>query len=93
MRGLSAEQLLIIADEFCSAPPGLSAPARVRDFAALAAAAAVPGARVHGVAVHGTTATAADALREAIVRLEPLTARNSEFADVAGEVYRKLARL
>ena len=46
MRGLSAEQMLLIADEVCAAHG-----VRVRDFAALAAAAAVSSASFHGVRV------------------------------------------
>ncbi|CAM4358435.1 MULTISPECIES: TetR family transcriptional regulator [Corynebacterium] len=84
MRGLSAEQLLAVADEYCAAA-GVS----VRSFSALAACAAVPGARVHGVPVFDSVGGAADALSDAIRRLEPLSSDNAGFAGVAGEVYRR----
>lgn len=86
MRILSTEQLLSIADEFCEAYP-----ARIRSFSAIAAAAAVPGARVHGIPVHDTPQAAATALNFALTRLEPLSAHNSEFAKVCATVYQRLA--
>lgn len=86
MRVLSTEQLLSIADEFCTAYP-----ARVRSFAAIAAAAAVPGARVHGIPVHDTPQSAAAALSDVIRKLEPLSAHNQEFSAVCATVYQRLA--
>lgn len=82
MRGLSPEQLLAVADEFCAV-----ARVRVRSFAALCAAAAVPGARVHGVFVFDTERSAGDGLASAIVALKPLTGDNAGFAQVARQVY------
>ena len=84
MRGMSAEQLLAVADEYCEVTG-----ARVRSFSALVACAAVPGARVHGVPVFDTVGRAAEALAAAVRRMEPLTAGNSGFALVAAEVYRR----
>lgn len=86
MKGLSPEQLLAIADEFAPA-----AKVRVRSFAALAACATVPGSRIAGVSVHDTVDSAATALADAISRLEPLTARNEDFAAIAARVYRHWA--
>lgn len=86
MRLLSTEQLLSIADEFCE-----SYPARIRSFGAIAAAAAVPGARVHGIPVYDSPAVAAAGLSEAVIRLEPLTAHNVDFARVCSAVYQRLA--
>lgn len=85
MISLSPEQLLAVADEFCSALPAPGA--KVRSFAALCAAAAVSGARVHGVPVFTTPVGAARALAETIARLEPLTCLNDDFAEVARRVY------
>lgn len=85
-RPLTPEQLLLIADEFCAVHR-----VRVRNFAALAAAAAVPGARLHGVAVFDSTAAAGQALGETVVSLVPLSGKNEEFARVCGEVYRRFA--
>lgn len=82
MKSLSPEQLLIIADECCTAW-NIS----VRSYSALVAAAAIPGARLHGVAVFDSPTLAADALARGIERLEPLTGRNADFADIAREVY------
>lgn len=86
MRGFSPEQLLAIADEYCSFHG-----CHVRSFAALAACAAVPGARFHGVAVFDSVDAAAAALSEAVVALEPLSNSNEGFADVVAEVFRRWA--
>lgn len=85
-RPLTPEQLLLIADEFCAVHR-----ARVRSFAALAAAAAAPGARLHGVAVFDSPAAAGQALEEAVAKLAPLNDKNEAFARVCGEVYRRFA--
>ncbi|MCG7297424.1 TetR family transcriptional regulator [Corynebacterium afermentans] len=86
MRGFSPEQLLAIADEYCTFHG-----CQVRSFAALAACAAVPGARFHGVAVFDSVDAAAASLFEAVVALAPLSASNEGFADVVAEVYRRWA--
>lgn len=86
MRGFSPEQLLAIADEYCSFHG-----CQVRSFAALAACAAVPGARLHGVAVFDSVEAAAAALAETIRALQPLSGANAGFADIAAEVYRRWA--
>ena len=86
MRGFSGEQLLAIADEYCAFHG-----CHVRSFAALAACAAVPGARFHGVAVFDSVDAAAAALSETVVALEPLSNSNEGFADVVAEVFRRWA--
>lgn len=79
---LTPEQLLIIADEFCAFHH-----VQVRDFSALVAAAAVPGARIDGIRVHSDVFTAAAALSTALVALKPLTGLHSQFAEVCRQVY------
>lgn len=86
MRPLTPDQMLAVADQFCE-----RFPVRVRDYSALAAAAAVPGARFRGVAVHDSPVRAAEALRDTVERLEPLTSGNDEFAQVCALLYRRLA--
>lgn len=86
MRALSAEQLLAVADEYCSFHG-----CHIRSFGFLAAAAAVPGSRLHGVPVFDSVSAAATALSDAIVVLEPLSDSNAGFAEVAAEVYRRWA--
>lgn len=86
MRGFSAEQLLAVADEYCSFHG-----CHIRSFGFLAACAAVPGAKVHGVPVFDSVSAAAVALSESIVDLEPLSDSNEGFAEVAAEVYRRWA--
>lgn len=86
MKVLSPEQLLLIADEFCN-----SHRVRVINFAALVAAAAVPGAKLEGIPIHADTSAAGEALEEAIIRLEPLSDRNKDFSHVCRQIYRRLA--
>lgn len=98
MRAFSAEQLLAVADEYCAFHG-----CQVRSFAALAAAAAVPGSKLHGVPVFDSVPAAANELASTIRLLKPLcpgsanagpgTGRdpNPGFADVAAEVYRRWA--
>lgn len=83
---LTPEQLLIIADEFCAAHL-----VTVRDFGALAGAAAVPGARINGIPVHAHPTAAGTALSDAVNRLEPLTGFNREFGEMCRAVYQRLA--
>ena len=86
MRSLSPEQLLAVADEYCSFHG-----CHIRSFGFLTAAAAVPGSRLHGVPVFDSVSAAATALSSAIVALEPLSDSNAGFAEVAAEVYRRWA--
>lgn len=81
MRGLSPEQLLLIADEVCSAHGET-----VRDFGALAAAAAVSTAGFHGVRVHATANAMAGQVADTITRLKPLSGRNEHFAAVTQRI-------
>ncbi|MDO5511496.1 TetR family transcriptional regulator [Corynebacterium sp.] len=82
---LTPEQLLLIADQFCA-----TRRVQVRDFGALVAAAAVPGARISGIAVYPGPSAAGLALAEAVARLQPLTDANEEFGAVCREVYLRL---
>ncbi len=82
---LTAEQMLLIADEFCDIHR-----VTVRDFGALVAAAAVAGARIDGIPVHDHPAAAGDALADTIRRLEPLSGFNREFGEMCRAVYRRL---
>ncbi|AGF71025.1 hypothetical protein [Corynebacterium halotolerans] len=84
--GLTPEQLLLIADEFARVNR-----VEVRSFAALAQAAATPGAHFAGVPVFADVAAARAGLEDAVRLLEPLTGRNNAFASVCGEVYEKFA--
>ncbi|WP_080792266.1 TetR family transcriptional regulator [Corynebacterium pacaense] len=81
MRGLSAEQLLIIADEVCAVHK-----VSVVSFAALSAASGVSGASLHGVDVHGSVEEMAHAVARTITRLGPLSGANDVFAEVTARV-------
>ncbi|BAU94271.1 hypothetical protein N24_0009 [Corynebacterium suranareeae] len=81
MRGLSAENILAIADEVCAAH-GVA----VRDFAALSAAAALSTASFHGVRVFGSAEAMAEKVSEIIRALKPLSGRNETFAAVTQRV-------
>lgn len=82
IRVLSAEQLLGIADQVC-----VEKKCRVRSFAALAACAAVTGARFHGVRVHTDARAAAVELGHTIRALKPLSSANDTLANIATDVY------
>lgn len=82
---MTPEQLLRVAEEFCAVHR-----VRVRSFGSLVGAAAVSTARIEGIPVHADDTAAGRALAETIQRLEPLTARNEEFGEVAREVFRRL---
>ena len=86
MRGLSAEQLLAIADEYCDFHG-----CHITSFGFLAACAAVPGSRFHAVPVFDSVDAAAEALSSSITALAPLSSGNEGFAVVAAEVYRRWA--
>lgn len=85
MRGLSPEQLLLIADAVCEVH-GVA----VRDFAGISAAAAVSTASFHGVRVHASPAAVAAAVAGTIRSLEPLSGRNETFAAVSQRVLLQL---
>ncbi|SIS39263.1 transcriptional regulator, TetR family [Corynebacterium appendicis CIP 107643] len=82
MKPLSAEQLLIIADECCT-----EWGTTVRSYSAICAAAAIPGARLEGLPVFDSPTAAAAALSRGIERLEPLADFNAPFASAAEEIY------
>lgn len=84
MKPLTAEQLLIIADECCT-----KWGTTVRSYSSLCAAAALPGARLEGLPVFDSPTDAASALARGIERLEPLTDFNVEFATIAAEIYQR----
>ncbi|ANE02786.1 TetR family transcriptional regulator [Corynebacterium crudilactis] len=81
MRGLSPDSLLAIADEVCETHAVV-----VRDFAALAAAAATSTASFHGVRVFGSSEAMAEKVSEIIRVLKPLSGRNETFAAVTQRV-------
>lgn len=81
MRGLTPEQLLVIADELCTAHGE-----KVRDFTALAAAAAVSTASFHGIRVHDSPLTMARQVAETITRLAPLSGRNGQLAATTRQI-------
>lgn len=81
MRGLTAEQLLIIADEVCA-----TCTASVQKFAALSAASAVSTANFHGVAVHGSVEDMARAVAQTIGSLRPLSSHNDVLAEATARI-------
>ena len=81
---ITAEQLLLIADEYCAIHR-----VTVRDFGALVAAASVPGARINGIPVYADRVNAGEALARAVARLEPLSDHNREFGAVCRDIYHR----
>ncbi|HIX79460.1 MAG TPA: cell filamentation protein Fic [Candidatus Corynebacterium faecipullorum] len=85
---MNAEQLLLIAREFCQAYR-----VRVINFAALAAAAAASTATVEGIAVHGSRSAAAESLETVLRAVPALSGKNEEFARFCAEVYLSVAEV
>ena len=81
LRGFSSRQLLLIADRVTE-EYGVT----VRNLPAIAAAAAVTTAELSGIQIHRTSAEAGDSLAECILRLQPLSGSNREFADIARDI-------
>lgn len=81
LRGFNSRQLLLIADQIAE-EYGVT----VRNLPAIAAAAAVTTAEISGIPIHRSTEEVGDSLAECILRLEPLSGANREFADVAREI-------
>lgn len=75
LRGLSAEQVLLIADELCARFPD-----SIRDYSALAAIAAATTARFRGIPVHKDPESQASYAYQCILKLQPLGSRNDLFA-------------
>ncbi|AZA08162.1 MULTISPECIES: hypothetical protein [Corynebacterium] len=78
MRGLTPEQVLIIADQ-------LDQP--VRNYAGIVALAAASAAQIQGIPVHTDSRRAAAALRELALATAPLRAENDVFAEVLARVF------
>ncbi|MDO5032182.1 cell filamentation protein Fic [Corynebacterium sp.] len=79
---MTAEQLLLIAREFCARYQ-----VRVTNFSALAAAAAASTASFEGIPVHDSPRQAARALAQVLRGVKALSARNEEFAVFCARVY------
>ena len=82
---MTPEQLVQLAQRFTRAHP-----ARIRNFAALVAAAAASQAKVDGIPVHSTNSQRIAALRDTLVALKPLSAHNVEFAHYCARVLASL---
>ncbi|ACP31607.1 hypothetical protein [Corynebacterium aurimucosum] len=85
---MNAEQLLLIARDFCQAYR-----VRVINFAALTAAAAASTATVEGIAVHGNRSAAAESLETVLRAVPALSGKNEEFARFCAEVYLSVAEV
>ncbi|AZA10349.1 hypothetical protein [Corynebacterium gerontici] len=81
VRGLTPEQVLIIADQ-------LEQP--VRNYAGIVALAAASAGQIHGVSVHADIQRAAASLRELTLNIAPLGAENDVFAEVLARVFMDL---
>ena len=85
---MSAEQLLLVAREFCQAYR-----VRVINFAALAAAAAASTATIEGISVHGSRSAGAESLETVLRAVPALSGKNEEFARFCAEVYLSVAEV
>ncbi|MDY3127769.1 MAG: cell filamentation protein Fic [Corynebacterium sp.] len=85
---MTAEQLVDIAKLFC-----MEHKVRITNYAALAAAATAASARIDGIAVHATVEQSARALGTTLQRLEPLSAKNREFALTCMEIFLRVTNV
>ena len=81
-RACSLDELVTVADRVCARTGAV-----IIDYSALAAAAAVPGARINGVPVHSNPRAAAEAMAAVIETLAPLDTANKCLSVVAARVY------
>ncbi|AKP07679.1 Hypothetical protein Cp262_0008 [Corynebacterium pseudotuberculosis] len=85
MRGLSPEQVLMLADDFCS-----TCNATINDFAAIAAIAAVTTASFEGTSPFSSPAQQSEYLRSFVPRVSPLTRGNESFGIFLSRVLKDL---
>ncbi|ARU45166.1 hypothetical protein [Corynebacterium silvaticum] len=85
MRGFSAEQVLMLADDFCS-----TCNATINDFAALAAIAATTTASFEGVSPFSSPMQQSEYLRFFVPRVSPLTRQNESFGIFLSRVLKDL---
>ena len=79
---MSAEQLYLLAQEFCA-----RFQLRIINYSALVAAAAASSARLEGIAIHGNEQQAAKAMAEVLEKVPALNAGNQTFAQYCARVY------
>ncbi|WPF66169.1 MULTISPECIES: hypothetical protein [unclassified Corynebacterium] len=85
MRGLSFEQMVLIADEVCA-----HTDSRIRSYPSLAACAATTSARLHGVPLHHRLTQMIKTLQDHIRALRPLTHHNDVFSHVVADILQDL---
>ncbi|AEG80549.1 hypothetical protein [Corynebacterium ulcerans] len=85
MRGFSSEQVLMLADDFCSA-----CNTTINDFAALAAIAAVTTASFEGTSPFSSPTQQSEYLRSFVPRVSPLTRLNDAFGIFLSRVLKDL---
>lgn len=85
MRGFSAEQVLMLADDFCSA-----CNTTINDFAALAVIAAATTASFEGTSPFSSPAQQSEYLRSFVPRVCPLTKQNDAFGIFLSRVLKDL---
>ena len=79
---MSAEQLYLLAQEFCA-----RFQLRIINYSALVAAASASSARLEGIAIHGNEQQAAKAMAEVLEKVPALNAGNQTFAQYCARVY------
>ncbi|QPK79175.1 cell filamentation protein Fic [Corynebacterium lizhenjunii] len=84
---MTAEQLLLLAHEFC-----ITHRTTVNNYAALVAGASASTARIEGIAIHANAQEAALALEECLRAFPALSGRNQEFAAFCAEVFLHVAQ-
>lgn len=84
---MNADDVLVIADVICD-----EFGATIRSMPALVAVAAVTSAQIGGVELYRSRGQRNRAIVDTIMRLEPLTSSNEEFAAVLSRVVSALER-
>lgn len=79
---MTAEQLLLVAREFCAQHK-----TTVTNFGALVAAASVSSARIDGIPVHANRQQAAQAMQQILVAYPALNKHNRDFAALSTRVF------
>lgn len=85
MRGLTFEQMVVIADEICARTD-----ARIRSYPALASCAAITRARLRGIPLYPNVTQMTRGVHEHIRALRPLTSYNDVFSHVVTDILHDL---
>lgn len=84
-RGLSAEQVLLLADAICATFGCV-----VTDYPGLVSIAAVTNPKIHTVSAYRSPSAAVRYIEDHVLKVAPLSGHNDKFARLVVEVFRDL---